>query len=141
MAGYAAINRYLGDCSRPVVAGMDNNSSSAMPPLTELRDDWYDQDAFFAAEPPHRLQDAYRVWLEEHPDELARVLRLRPDGPLEVTYDRGKKSFPTVERFDRIMVSSSVRVESVAHHYSDSLAAGSDHALVAADLIVPPPEG
>ena len=98
--------------------------------------DWFEEHSFLGSEPEHGLVDALRKWLAEHPNEMERIGRLRPDGPLDLTYDHGKKSYPRPDRFDRILVSPGIEVGGYGSRYGDALAAGSDHALLWAELAI-----
>lgn len=120
----------------PVALGMDGNMWTDPVDLHAPEPDLEQPDVvgFHLAGPPHRLKDAYRIWLEDHEDTLDRLRRLRPDGQLAVTYDRGKKGRPEVNRMDRVYVSDDFVVRTVEHGYGEALAAGSDHAYVFADM-------
>ena len=125
----------------PVLLGMDANAwiDSACSPFEPPVFDDDPQRAimeFFLQQPSrHRLRDAYRVWLEDHPDELAAIRARRPNGPLATTYVRGG-NHPVPDRFDVVMISPSIEVDAIEHGYEDSLAAGSDHAFVVCDALV-----
>jgi exonuclease III len=86
----------------------------------------------------HSLEDALRVVLAKDPERLQAIRDLNPLGPLAVSYRTrrrmGKPSTPW--RFDGIWVTSGLRVESVRYLYEQGIEAGSDHAVVVADLLV-----
>jgi endonuclease/exonuclease/phosphatase family metal-dependent hydrolase len=88
-------------------------------------------------DPPHPLRDALRLYLKAHPDDLARIARERPNGPLAMSYDRGRRGRSVPCRYDFVMVSPDMGVETVRYRYEEALRAGSDHALVTADLALP----
>lgn len=135
-AAYSELVSGVNSTKGPIVVGMDANSWTD-PVDLHPHDPEYEQHEvarFHLSDPRHGLRDAYRVWLDDHPDELERVRRLRPDGPLAVTYQRGKQNSPIVNRMDRIYTSPDWTVSSVEHGYAESVAAGSDHAYVLAAL-------
>ena len=82
----------------------------------------------------HDLSDAFRRWLAANPFELEAIAAKRPAGPLAVTHLRGAKNIPC--RDDQIWVSPEWTVESVRHLTEASFEAGSDHALVSANLSI-----
>lgn len=87
------------------------------------------------AHPAHALLDVLRVKLATDPEAMERVRRERPEGPLAVSYDRGRLSGGSVPcRYDVIYATRDFVVEDVQYLYRASLDAGSDHALVYADL-------
>lgn len=135
---YAALESWVNGRD-PMVLGMDANAwiDTGAPPFdaSVYADDPQRPIMEFLLERPsrHGLRDAFRSWLGDHPDELEEIRRRRPHGPLATTYVRGG-NHPVPDRFDVVMVSPSVEVASVEHGYEDSLAAGSDHAYVVADL-------
>ena len=129
----------------PVIIGMDTNSPGTDHPDPELIDccfSWLGPRQFerrlLGAEATHRLGDVLRTWLCEHPDEMAAIRQERPDGPLAVSYRTGKvkgrQGNPC--RYDHIFATRpDFRVERVEHLYDEGCEAGSDHALVIADLV------
>lgn len=62
---------------------------------------------------------------------------MRPDGPLAITHNTGRNDGSGVFRMDRIYASPDLKVTCAGVDYEPALAAGSDHALVWADLDVP----
>jgi endonuclease/exonuclease/phosphatase family metal-dependent hydrolase len=82
----------------------------------------------------HDLSDAFRRWLAANRFELEAIAAERPAGPLAVTHLRGAKNIPC--RYDQIWVSPEWTVESVRHLTEASFEAGSDHALVSANLSI-----
>ena len=87
-------------------------------------------------DPRHRLRDTLRTYLDAHPDEYGRRRDERPHGPLAVSYrTRGKNGVPGLQRYDHIYASwPDFRVKDVRYLYEEARAAGSDHALIVADL-------
>jgi hypothetical protein len=76
------------------------------------------------------LRDALLVYLRERPEAHAEAVRLRPDGPLAVTYKHGD----TLDRFDYLMISEDMDVLAITHDYEGDRTGGSDHGLVSARL-------
>ena len=81
----------------------------------------------------HDLHDAYRRYLRRHHEMWDLIRRERPTGPLAVTTNAGDER-KTRARHDRVYVSPGWRVDSIEHCYADAVKAGSEHALVTADL-------
>ena len=94
-------------------------------------------DLLFGPGRVHPLDDALRRWLADHPDHMSQIPAL---GPLAVTHRTGRRkhSAGTARRFDSIWVTRHWEVQGIEHLYEEGIAAGSDHALVLADLTVRP---
>ncbi len=93
-------------------------------------------DVMFGGRPEHQLSDAYRRWLQQNPGLLQATAVAQPAGPLAVSH---YESVPlhhgrAPRRFDAIWVSREFVVEHVRYDYDGAVAAGSDHALVLADV-------
>ena len=135
---YAALE-HLVSGHDPLVIGMDANAwiDSEFPPYDPpvLADGPQRpiMDFLVTGTERHGLRDAYRDWLWRDPSRLAAVRARRPSGPLATTYVRGG-NHPVPDRFDVVMVSPSLHVHDVEHGYEDSLACGSDHGYVLAEL-------
>ena len=84
----------------------------------------------------HELEDAFRVHLRQNPAVAARIVEQNPEGPLAVSHRTGKRknSAGNPQRYDAIWVSPEFDVGNVDYLYEKSVEAGSDHALVAADV-------
>lgn len=129
----------IGSLDGPVVVGMDANAWTDPVDLHPL-DPSVEQpitNSFHLADPPHRLLDAYRVWLDHHGEIKDRLRRSYPDGPLATTHNRGNSNYPKACRMDRIYAGPVHAVHDVSHHYGEAIAAGSDHAVVLAELEMP----
>ena len=138
--------RWLAVQQGPMLLGADANT-----PLIDAADfastltHWHSGDRRLNGEPGddllfgpgkiHPLQDGLRCWLADHPAE-ATALVGRPEGPLAVTHRTGKrKNSPgTGRRFDAIWLTRHWTVQHISHLYDEGIAAGSDHAVVVADL-------
>src|SRR5581483_8510659 len=125
MAGYRSVIAAIAEVAVPLVVGLDSNHWSL---AIDLDLDVYDatgpfavENQFFSRDPQHRLRDALILYLREHPERYEELVRLRPTGPLEVTYKRGK----TLDRFDYIMVSNELRVIDITNDFPGATSAGS----------------
>ncbi len=65
--------------------------------------------------------------------ESGRVREQRPNGPLAVSFDRGK-GVPIPCRYDFVYVSPEFSVRRVDYPYDASRSAGSDHSIVIAKV-------
>jgi endonuclease/exonuclease/phosphatase family metal-dependent hydrolase len=121
----------------PLVFGIDANTPKTdHPDIAQNKWWWEDEPLLLGPSPLHALKDALRLYLEDHPDELARAIAARPNGPLAVSHVRGNRRKMTDCRYDFIYISSDVRVRRVEYLFDESVKAVSDHALVVADLEV-----
>lgn len=69
----------------PLVFGIDANTPKTDHPDISRNEWWWeDEPLLLGPKPLHDLQDAYRLFLEANPAELARVVAARPTGPLAV---------------------------------------------------------
>lgn len=130
-----ALADYLAQLPGHVIVGIDANSPKLdHPKHCENVWWWTDEPKLLDHEPQHHLRDALRTYLAEHPDELEAIRRERPDGPLAVSHRRGMGKKRTDCRYDFILCTPDVRVMEVQYLYEESRTAGSDHALVVAEL-------
>ena len=133
---YRALLETLAARERPTLLGLDANTPKVDHPDEVSSEFWWPAHEPLVLGPPaarrHDLSDAYRLWLEDNPATVAAIEAGRPEGPLAVTHRRGAKNIPC--RYDQVWVSPEWLVESVRHLTEASFAAGSDHALVSADL-------
>jgi len=85
----------------------------------------------------HKLQDSYRLWLEQNAKELQRIKSEQIasedilSAPLAASHLVGGK---VKKRYDYIMVSPQWGVIDIQYLYEEAVRYGSDHALVVADL-------
>ena len=139
--------RWLKDQDLPAILGADANTPKIdAPRFADTRTHWHTgipalggepgDDLLFGPAKIHRLDDALRRWLDEHPTELARVTEAHPAGPLAVSLrtggNRGQRSYD--RRYDAVWVSPEFGVRAVGYPYQQSLEAGSDHSAVVVDL-------
>ncbi|SDL14645.1 hypothetical protein [Tessaracoccus oleiagri] len=93
-------------------------------------------DVMFGGRPEHQLSDAYRRWLHQNPGLLQATAVAQPVGPLAVSHYEPVRLHRdrAARRFDAIWVSREFDVAHVTYDYDAAVAAGSDHALVTADV-------
>ena len=119
----------------PVILGIDANTPGVdHPNLAENVWYWEDEPKLLGEERIHDLRDAFRDYLSNKPDLLEAIKQSRPKGPLAVSHITGKGYTPTERRYDFIFVSPDIRVKKVDYIFEEACAAGSDHALVYAEL-------
>jgi len=141
------LSRWLKAVDGPVIVGADMNTPDIdHPDRKEIRTHWHTgmaklngepgDDLMFGGSPTHPLTDAYRLWLDDHPDEFSRIRAERPAGPLATSHRTGKTSTsPGIpRRYDTLWISQHLRVAAMSYNYENAVAAGSDHALVRAEL-------
>ena len=136
---HAGVGRWLEHVHEPWLFGIDANAPGVDPPDPEQiswgwpqTDTWPGEDQLLGARARHRGRDLLRAWLDEHPDELGRIARHRPNGPLAVSYELG--SGPV--RYDHCWATSAIRVDHI-EYLTDALEY-SDHTPVVCDLTLLP---
>lgn len=135
---FKAIAAWLGRKRSRLVFGIDANAPKSDRPDIAENTWWRDGEHLVLGErPAHRLRDVLRAYLADHPRRLRKMLAERPGGPLEVSYDRGRRGKPVLCRYDFIFATPDVKIGRVRYLYEESRRAGSDHALVVADLELP----
>lgn len=137
--GYLGIIEWLDTTSGPIVLGFDGNHwnlSVDLEPeyIAESDSPWYLENRFFGSNKNHRLRDAFLDYLREHPLEYEEIVKLRPHGPLAVSYVRGSGKKPVEDRFDYVFVSDEIDVRGCFYNYEGAIDAGSDHAIVIANM-------
>ncbi len=119
----------------PLVFGIDANTPKTDHPDISCNEWWWkDEPLLLGARPLHGLKDAFRLFLEANPAELARVVAARPTGPLAVSHIRGNRRKMTECRYDFIYISSEIQVHRVHYRFDESVRAVSDHALVTGEF-------
>jgi endonuclease/exonuclease/phosphatase family metal-dependent hydrolase len=131
----------------PVVLGADANTPLIdAPDFADTRTHWHSggrnlhgeqgDDLLFGPGKTHPLDDALRRWLADNRGDAERLAAKAPLGPLAITHRTGRRkdSPETGRRFDCIWISSHWIVQRIDHLYDAAIAAGSDHAVVLADL-------
>ena len=127
--------QWLVSHSDRTLVGIDANTPKAdYPDIAQNQWWWDDEPQMLGSRPLHSLHDALRVWLAAHPIEAEQMYSLRPQGPLAISYYRGKKKRPVLCRYDFIYVTPDFTVSNVNYFYREAIEVGSDHALVVADL-------
>lgn len=139
--GYLSILEWLDKVGGPVILGFDGNhwnlSIDPKPSyVPESRSSFFLENQFFGSNKTHRLRDALLDHLRQHPAEYEKIRELRPRGPLAVSYVRGSTKRPVEDRMDYVFISDEIGVISCSYDYEGARAAGSDHAILTADLVV-----
>jgi exonuclease III len=135
-AFFATLGRQLTDAPAPMVLGMDANGPRVDHPDLSQSVWWTpEEEAVLGTDAP--TSDALRLWYAEHPVDFKRRTRYYPHGPLADSYHRGRKGKYVRSRYDSIRVSPGIHVLDVRYLYDDAVQAGSDHALVVADIELP----
>jgi exonuclease III len=139
MAAYRAMTDWLVNNEGSLVVGMDANTPwedpwTQEPSQQRPADPWFEDGRLFGPSPAHPLVDAWRLWLSSHPAELERICRLRPSGPLAVTHNRGTGGSTKGCRYDHLLISRDLEVQAMGFEFADAVGAGSDHAVVWAEL-------
>lgn len=131
---FMVLTEWLATHPERTLVGMDANAPKTdHPDITQNQWWWKEEPLLLGARPLHNLNDVLRTWLAAHPIEAEQLYTLRPQGPLAISYDRGKKSSIPC-RYDFIYVTPDFTVTKVDYLYCEALEAGSDHALVVAEL-------
>jgi endonuclease/exonuclease/phosphatase family metal-dependent hydrolase len=132
-----AIAQWLRRQPPPLIFGIDANCPKMDHPDIQRNEWWWeDEPLLLGAVPLHKLQDVFRVYLANNPNELAGIVGARPNGPLAISYVRGSGPQTTECRYDFIYATPDVRVDKVAYVFDDTIREASDHALVIADLVL-----
>jgi hypothetical protein len=141
-----AVANWLTLLPGPVILGADANTPLIdAADFASTRTHWHTGSRNLEGEPGddqmwgpdriHHLQDALRCWIAENPRSPL-ALSAPPLGPLAVTHRTGKRenSPGTPRRFDCLWITDEWTVKRIDHLYADAIAAGSDHAIVMAEL-------
>lgn len=142
-----AIANWLRDINKPIWFGIDANTPEIdHPNFDKTRTHWHTgdrklngesgDDLLVASSKIHDLNDAYRLHLNNNKQLLEEIITERPNGPLAVSHRTGKRreSIGNPRRYDAVWMSDHYEVSNVIYPYDESVAAGSDHSLVVADL-------
>ena len=121
----------------PIVLGIDANAPKVdHPDIARNKWWWPDEAKLLGEQRIHDLRDAFRDYLMSNPDIYEAIVQDRPEGPLAVSHITGKGRKGTRRRYDFIFVTPDIRVKKVEYIFEEACAAGSDHALVYAELEV-----
>jgi endonuclease/exonuclease/phosphatase family metal-dependent hydrolase len=132
---FIKLSEWLSSNTGTTVAGMDANAPKSDMPNLEDNEWWWDEEPLFLGkEAFHSLKDSYRIFLEQNPDIRNQVVKENPKGPLAISHVRGRGKNRTPCRYDFVLVSPDISVDKVQYLYDESVEAGSDHALVLADV-------
>lgn len=118
------------DAGYPVMIGIDANAPRVDPPDWAAIKYWWSDEARLLG-PDATAKNAYRIWLADHPDVRDSIRELRPTGPLACAHLRGNQ-IPS--RYDHLLISERFTVQRIEYITHDAFAAGSDHALLDADV-------
>ncbi|HSV64629.1 MAG TPA: hypothetical protein VLJ59_01815 [Mycobacteriales bacterium] len=137
-AFHAGITGWASGVSGPLVVGLDAGAPAVDHPDARQVRPWLSassagpggDDPLLGPHGGHRLYDVLRGYLDRRPEELARIRAERPAGPLAVS--RRVAGQPV--RYDHLFASPELEVVDVQYRYDDAAAAGSDHALIIAEL-------
>ena len=140
------VARWLEEQPGPVILGMDANSPDVDHPdfaRTRCHFDWLGprhlERALLGPEAKHRCRDVYRSLVDAKPQLLAEIVSARSDGPLAVSHRAGRNEHRAgdPQRFDHIFATwPDFGVKDAGYDYEGACDAGSDHALVVAELEV-----
>jgi len=130
---FSALAAWLSAVPGPVVLGMDANGPRVDHPAIEQNRWWTEEEALVLGAGT-RTSDVLRLWYADHPAELKRRARYYPNGPLADSYHRGRRGKYLRCRYDSIRVSPGISVTDIRYPYEEAVRAGSDHALVIADI-------
>jgi len=126
---------WLAKKKHPVVVGMDANAPKRDHPNHEKNKWWWkEEQLLLGSKPAHHLKDCYRIYLDRTPSLMTRIRKIRPLGPLAISFKRGFKKKRICSRYDFILATNDFEIVKVRYLYKESIAAGSDHALVIAEL-------
>jgi endonuclease/exonuclease/phosphatase family metal-dependent hydrolase len=131
------IASWLAARREPVLVGIDANTPKAdHPELAQCV--WWNSNEplLLGADRIHDLRDVYRELLQRDDERRAAVLEARPEGPLAVSHVRGRGDRRTDCRYDHLLASPEFAVADVRYLWDEALTAGSDHALISAELVL-----
>jgi exonuclease III len=132
---HVKLAKWLAGTANPCILGIDANAPKVDHPDIHQNEWWWKEEPLLlGAEPLHSLKDALRLHLDDNPELLDTIRSQRPRGPLATSYVRGNKFKRTPSRYDFIYVTSDIRVQDIQYLYEEAIEAGSDHAIVVADL-------
>ena len=130
-AAYRAVIAALAAQSGCGVVGMDTNMPHDWPDVNAAeqehsKPEWKFQWDLLGVSPKHSFRDVYRDLRES----TGTISESPSTGPLALSVVVGGNA----ERFDRIYGTTDLTATSVDHLYEEAVKAGSDHALVVAEL-------
>lgn len=131
---FSTLATLLSAIPAPVVLGMDANGPRVDYPDIDGSKWWTEEEALVLGAGA-RTEDVLRLWYAGHPAELKQRLRYYPHGPLADSYHRGRNGKYLRSRYDSIRVSPGIHVLGVRYLYDDAVRAGSDHALIVAEIV------
>jgi len=132
-AFFTALAHQLAAAPAPLILGMDANGPRVDHP-DPTHSVWWTPEEAAVLGSGTPTSDALRLWYADHPADFQHRARYYPHGPLADSFHRGRKGKYVRSRYDSIRVSPGIRVLDVCYLYDDAIRAGSDHALVVADI-------
>ena len=128
------ISLWLTERKNKTIFGIDANTPEIDHPLYRKNKWWWPEEpVLMGPEPLHNLKDVYRGYLNKNPLKYAEIIKKRPEGPLAISYKRGTRAkLPC--RYDFIYTTPDLKPLSVDYCYDKAIEAGSDHAIVKAEL-------
>jgi endonuclease/exonuclease/phosphatase family metal-dependent hydrolase len=122
---------WLAEHDGPMLFGVDANGPFVdHPDPAHWQPSMAGDATLIGPQPRHHLTDALYRWLDTHPEELKKVRRERPEGPLAISYVTTGASRQV--RYDHLFVTDDLHVEHLA--YRPPGADGSDHGAILAHL-------
>ena len=132
------VARWLDAQRGPTVLGIDANTPRWDRIDLAATEFWNaGEEQLLGPAPAHALRDVYRETVERDASRMRVIATERPDGPLAVSYVRGRGERAVECRYDFVLASPDIRVVDSGYRRDESRAAGSDHALVWAELDLP----
>jgi exonuclease III len=132
---FCAISNWLTQHKERLLFGMDANAPMVDHPNHEYNEWWWEDEALLlGSNPAHHLKDAFRTLLDANPGLSEKITTSHPNGPLAISYRRGRSTKTVPCRYDFIYTTPDFVVKNVSYLYDEAVEAGSDHALVVADL-------
>jgi len=122
----------------PLIAGLDRNGPRVdHPTLAKSVWSWEAEVRLFGPEPKHDMRDVLRTHLDAHRKARAQIATRAPDGPLGLSFMRGKGKGNKPARYDAIYASPEFEVLDVRYVWDEAVDKLSDHGAVWAHLRFP----
>ena len=130
------ISEWLKDKKENTIFGIDANTPKSDHPNYGKNEWWWkDEPILMGNRPLHELKDVYRIYLKQHPEIYEKIIKNRPEGPLAISYKRGSRTKVPC-RYDFIYATKDLEPIFVDYCYDKATKAGSDHAIVIAELVL-----
>lgn len=123
---------WLHNKKEKTIVGMDVNCPKVDHPNLEMNEWWWPEEALLlGVNRTHILKDIYRSYIEKNKFSQ---MPISPSGPLVKSFNRSKRKKEVFCRYDYILATPDFEVVRVDYQYKTALRAGSDHAVVIAEL-------